>query len=273
MIMVAVTGASGKIGSKIIKTILKQEDMNVVAAIGAPNTPFEGTDIGEKIGIGKIDVPINGAEKLAEVLKDKKPNVLVDFTKADAAVDTIKTAAECGVDVVVGTTGFSKKQLGEIKEYIEKNKIKAVIAPNMAVGVNVFFKIIEDLAKILNNYDIEIIEAHHKRKVDSPSGTAVKAYEIIAETLGKNKDEACVYGRNGIVGARREGEIGIHAVRGGDIIGDHTVLFAGDGERLEIIHRAHSRQSFANGVIKAIRYVVKAPEGKISNMMDVLCIK
>ena len=273
MIRIAVTGAGGRIGSKIIKTILKQEDMEVVAAIGAPNTPLEGEDIGEVIGVGKIDVPINGAQKLAEVLKETKPDVLVDFTIANAAVSTIKTSEECGVNVVVGTTGFSDEQMNEINESIEKNKIKAVIAPNMAVGVNVFFKIIEDLAKILNDYDIEIIEAHHKHKVDEPSGTAVRTYEIIVGALGRNKDETCVYGRQGIVGARTEGEIGMHAVRGGDIVGDHTVLFAGEGERIEIVHRAHNRQAFVKGIIKAVRYVVGAPEGKISDMGDVFGIK
>ena len=273
MIRVAVTGAGGRMASKIIKSILKQEDMKVVAAIGTPNTPFEGKDIGEVIGVGKIDVQVKGAQKLAEVLKEKKPDVLVDFTKANAAVDTIKTSADCDVNVVVGTTGFSEEQMDEIKRSIEGNKIKAVIAPNMAVGVNAFFKIIEDLAKILNDYDIEIIEAHHKNKVDAPSGTAVKTYEIIAEALSKNKDETYVYGRQGIVDARTSGEIGMHAVRGGDIVGDHTVLFAGEGERIEIVHRAHSRQVFVKGVIKSVRYVVGASEGKISDMGDVLGIK
>ncbi len=273
MIGVAVTGAGGKMGSKIIKTILKQDDMKVVAAIEAPNTPLEGKDVGEVIGVGNIDVPVNGAQKLAEVLKKKKPDVLVDFTIANAAVNTIKTSAECGVNVVVGTTGFSDEQMAEIRESIEKNKIKAVIAPNMAVGVNVFFKIIQDLAKILNDYDVEIIEAHHKHKADAPSGTAVKAYEIIAEALGRKAGEACVFGRQGIVGERTPEEIGIHAVRGGDIVGDHTVLFAGEGERIEIVHRAHSRQAFVTGVIKAVRYVIEAPEGKISDMGNVLGLK
>jgi 4-hydroxy-tetrahydrodipicolinate reductase len=272
MIGVAVTGAGGRMGSKIIKTILEQDDMKVVAAIGAPDTPLEGKDLGEVIGVGKMDVPVNGAQKLAEVLKEKKPDVLVDFTIANAAVGTIKTSAQCGVNVVVGTTGFSDEQLEEIKKAIEENKIKAVIAPNMAVGVNVFFKIIEDLAKILSDYDIEIIEAHHKHKADAPSGTAVKAYEVIADALGRKKDETCVFGRKGMVGARTEGEIGMHAVRGGDIVGDHTVLFAGDGERIEIVHRAHNRQALVNGVIKAIRYVTEVPEGKISDMRDIFGI-
>ena len=272
MIKVAVTGAGGRISSKIIKAVLKQEDMEVVAAIGSPDTRLEGKDIGEIIGMGNIGVPVNGAQNLANVLKETKPNVLVDFTIADSAVDTIKTSAECGVNVVVGTTGFSDEQMISIKESIEENKIKAVTSPNMAVGVNVFFKIIQDLAKILNDYDIEIIEAHHKHKADAPSGTAVKAHEIIAEALGRNKDEACVHGRHGMVGERTEGEIGMHAVRGGDIIGDHTILFAGDGERIEIVHRAHSRQAFVSGVIKAVRYVIGASK-EISDMGDVLGIK
>ncbi len=271
MIEVAVTGASGRMGSEIIKTLLKQNDMKVVAAIEAPNTPLEGKDIGEVIGAGSINVPVNGAEMLAEVLAKKNPHVLVDFTIANAAVNTVKTAAKYGVNVVVGTTGFSDDQLNEMGESIKENQIKAVIAPNMAVGVNVFFKVLKELSKILNDYDIEIIEAHHKHKADAPSGTAVKAFEIIADELGRNK--TCVYGRQGIVGARTEEEIGMHAVRGGDIVGDHTVLFAGDGERIEIVHRAHSRQAFVNGVIKAIRYVMEAPEGEISDMADVLGLK
>lgn len=272
MIGVAVTGACGRMGSKIIKTILEQDDMGVIAAIEAPNTPLEGKDVGEVIGVGKMDVAVNGAQNLSEVLKEKKPDVLIDFTIADAAVKTIKTSAECGVDLVVGTTGFSDEQMAEIRKSIETNKIRAVIAPNMAVGVNVFFKVLKDLASILNDYDIEIIEAHHKHKADAPSGTAVKAFEIIADELGRNKDEVCVYGRQGMVGARTKEEIGMHAVRGGDIVGDHTVLFAGDGERIEIVHRAHSRQAFVNGVIKAVRYVVEAPNGNISGMADVLGI-
>ncbi len=273
MIRVAVTGAGGRMSSKIIKTILKQENMELIVAIGAPNTPLEGKDIGEIIGVGNIGVPVNGAQNLAKVLKEKKPDVLVDFTVANAAINTIKTSAVCGINLVVGTTGFTDEQMEKIEKLIEENKIKAVIAPNMTVGVNVFFKIIKDIAKILNDYDIEIIEAHHNHKADAPSGTAVKAYDIIRETLGRKGEESCVYGRKGLVGERTPNEIGLHAVRGGDIVGDHTVLFAGDGERIEIIHRAHSRQSFVNGVIKAIIYVVGAPEGKISDMSDVLALK
>ena len=270
MIKVAVTGACGRMGSKIIKTITEQDDMEVVAAIEGPNTQFEGRDVGEVIGIGEIGVEVNGAEKLVEVLQSKSPQVLVDFTIAKAAVNTIKKAADNGVNLVVGTTGFSEDEMKEINNTIEKNQIRAVIAPNMAVGVNVFFKVLKDLASIIGDYDVEIIETHHRHKKDAPSGTAVRAAEIIAQQLNRNLDEVGVYGRKGIVGERTQEEIGIHAVRGGDIVGDHTVLFAGEGERLEIVHRAHSRQSFVSGVIKAVRYVINAEKGRVSGMSDVL---
>ncbi len=270
MINVAVTGAGGRMGSMIINTILEQEEMQVVTAIEAPNTPLEGKDVGEVMGIGPINVPIIGAEKLSEILEAKKPDVLVDFTIANAAVGTIKTTAESGVNLVVGTTGFSDEQMAENQKAVKENMVGAVISPNMAVGVNVFFKIVEELASILTDYDVEIIEAHHKHKKDAPSGTAVKAAELIAGALNRKMDEVGVYGREGMVGERTPEEIGVHAVRGGDIVGDHTVLFAGDGERLEIFHRAGSRQAFVNGVIKAIRYVVNAEKGEISSMADVL---
>ncbi len=270
MINVAVTGACGRMGSKIIKTILEQDDMDVVAAIEGPNTPLEGKDVGEVIGIGEIGVEVNGAEKLRDVLLSKNPQVLVDFTIAKAAVSTIKTSAECGVNLVVGTTGFSLEEMAEIIAAIDKNEVRAVIAPNMAVGVNVFFKVLKDIASILRDYDVEIIEAHHRHKKDAPSGTAAKAAEIIAQELNRNMDEVGVYGRDGIVGERTDEEIGVHAVRAGDIVGDHTVLFAGEGERLEIVHRAHSRQAFVSGVIKAVRYVINADKGRVSDMADVL---
>ena len=270
MINVAVTGANGRMGSMIIQNILQQEDMQLVAAIEAPHTPLEGRDVGEVIGVGPIEVPVVGAEKLTEILKSTKPDVLVDFTIANAAVDTIKTAANNGVNLVVGTTGFSQEQMFNNKAAIKENHIRAVISPNMAIGVNIFFKVAEDLARLLSDYDVEIIEAHHKHKKDAPSGTAVKAADIIAGALNRKMDLVGVYGREGIVGERSPDEIGVHAIRGGDIVGDHTVIFAGDGERLEIIHRAHSRQAFVNGVIKAVRYVVSAEKGRISSMEDVL---
>ncbi|ADP77474.1 dihydrodipicolinate reductase [Methanothermus fervidus DSM 2088] len=269
---IVVCGACGRMGSLIIKNVVKEKDMELVGAIEAPNTELEGKDIGETIGIGHVGVKIRGANFLKEVLKDKDPDVLVDFTTPNAAVENIKTASKMGVNLVVGTTGFNEEQMKIIEDCVEKNNIKAVISPNMAVGVNVFFKIIEDLASLLEDYDVEIIEAHHRHKVDAPSGTAMKALEIICDKRGKSKDVA-VYGRKGIVGERSDEEIGVHAIRGGDVVGDHTVMFLGNGERLEIIHRAHSRQAFVNGVLRAIRYIKHAKPGKISDMKDVLGLR
>lgn len=273
MTRAVITGAGGRISSKIVRSILEQYDIEVVAAIGSIDTPLEGKDIGDVIGVGRMGVQIYGAQDLADVLNEKRPDVVVDFTSADAAVNTVKTSAKFGVNVVVGTTGFSEEQMAIIKESIEEYKIKAVITPNMAVGVNVFFKIVQKLAEILYDYDIEIIETHHRHKADAPSGTALKVYELINDTIGRSGDGNCVHGRPGNVGERPFDEIGLHAVRGGDVVGDHSVLFFGDGERIEIIHRAHTRQSFVYGAIKAVRYVADAPEGKICDMGDVLGIK
>jgi 4-hydroxy-tetrahydrodipicolinate reductase len=212
---------------------------------------------------------------LEDTLKKARPDVLVDFTVANAAVEAIKVAARNGIDLVVGTTGFTKGQAEEIEEAIKKGGVSAVISPNMATGVNVFFKVAQDIAATLGReYDIEIIEAHHKHKKDAPSGTALKIGELIAKALGRDLDAIGIFGRKGAIGERSKEEIGIHAVRGGDIVGDHTVLFAGDGERLEIVHRAHSRQAFVNGAIKAIRFVhERGKKGKIYSSWDVLGIE
>jgi len=273
MLKVAVTGAAGRMGSGIIKRILEQDDIEVVAAIEIPNTPLEGKDIGEVIGIGNIGVTTQGAENLKEILKETKPDVLVDFTIASAAYETIKTATSFGVNLVVGTTGFTDEQSFEIANIVEKTKVKAVISSNMAIGVNVFFKVLRDLTPILNDFDIEIIEAHHNKKKDAPSGTAMTAFEVITKELDRKTDEVGVYGREGIVGERTKEEIGLHAIRGGDIVGDHTVMFVGEGERLEITHRAHTREVFIAGVMRALRFVMNGEPGKINDMADVLGIK
>ena len=270
MIKVAVTGAAGRMGSGIIRKISEQEDMEVVAAIEIPNTPLAGVDAGEKAGIGKLGVEITGSENLVETLKESDADVLVDFTIAPAAVETIEKASACGVNLVVGTTGFTEEQMERNIENIKKNNVKAVISSNMSIGVNVFFKVLKDLAPILNDFDIEIIEAHHNQKKDAPSGTAMTAFETISEALERNPNEVGVFGREGLVGQRTKQEIGVHAIRGGDIVGDHSVMFIGDGERLEINHRAHTREVFIAGVIRALRYVGNAEPGVVSNMNDVL---
>ena len=235
MIRVAVTGCAGNMGSKIVKTVQQQDNMEVVLGIEMPASPLAGKDLGEQIGLGKMGVPIIASEDL------------------------------------VGTTGISDEQLAEMNVAIEDNGIKAVISPNMATGVNVFFEIVGQVAKILGeDYDVEIIEAHHHNKQDAPSGTAIRAAEVVAENLNLSLKENACYGREGMVGKRPENEIGIHAIRGGDIVGDHTVMFAGDGERIEVIHRASTRQAFVNGVIRAINYLVSKQDKPVADMKDVL---
>ena len=270
MIRVAVTGAAGRMGSGIIKKVTEQEDMEVVAAIEIPNTPLEGKDAGVQAGIGEIGVKITGAETLKETLEASKPDVLVDFTIAHAAVETVKTATSCGVGVVVGTTGFSDEQMESNIQNVKENNVPAVISSNMSIGVNVFFNTLKKLAPALYDFDIEIIEAHHNQKKDAPSGTAMTAFEVIAEELDRDPEEVGVYGRHGLVGKRTSEEIGVHAVRGGDIVGDHTVMFVGDGERIELKHQAHTREVFIAGVIRAIRYIPEAEKGVVSSMNDVL---
>ncbi|WP_456419478.1 4-hydroxy-tetrahydrodipicolinate reductase [Methanocaldococcus infernus] len=270
MIKVAVTGALGRMGSNIIKTILQQEDMKLVAAFEAPNNPNIGKDVGELLGLGKLNIKLESAENLDKVLKEVKPDVLVDFTIAHACVENVKIAARNKVKLVIGTTGFTEEQRKEMLKAIEENKVPAVISENFAIGVNIFFKILEILAKKLGDYDIEIIEIHHRYKKDAPSGTALKAAEIIKSNRGR--ESYFIYGRKGLVGERKKEEIGIHAVRCGDVVGEHTVIFAGDGERLEITHKASSRQAFVNGVILAIRFIKDKEEG-IYDTFDVLGLR
>ncbi len=272
---VGVTGPCGRMGGNIIKKVLEQDDMEIVCAIEASSNERIGGDVGEVLNLGKIGVNITSSEDLDKTLKETNPDVLVDFTVADASVNTVKMAAKNGVDMVVGTTGFSEAQKEEISKAIESGGISALISPNMALGVNVFFKIAGETAKILQDYDIEIIETHHRYKKDAPSGTAVKVGEIIADAIGGDLEKDGVFGRRkGVIGERRKGEIGFHAIRAGDIVGEHTVLFGGDGERLEITHRAHSRDAFVGGTIKAIRFINQnKARGRSYTTWDVLRIE
>lgn len=263
MIKIAVTGACGRMGRLIIGNILESDDLELAAAIDITGI---GKDIGEVMGTGKLNIPVSDAKDIDNVLGKSDPDVLIDFTIASSAIDNILAATRNKVRLVVGTTGFSRDQRTLMDRAIKDSSIAAVISPNFSIGVNVFWGLLAEAAKRLEDYDIEIIEAHHNKKKDAPSGTANKAAEIISEVLG-GKD--IIYGRHGI--SPRKKEIGVHAVRGGDIVGDHTVLFAGDGERIEIKHQAHSRQAFAKGAIKASRWVYQASPG-IYEMKDVLGI-
>jgi len=229
-ITVAVTGACGRMGRLIIDNVAQAPDMTLVAAFDK-----------QSCDSGVID-----ASQLAQTLKSVRPDVLVDFTVAASSVEIIKTAADAGVRLVVGTTGFTPEQRAEAKKAIE-GQVAAIISPNFSIGVNVFFQLVKNASERLPSaaYAAELIEAHHKHKVDAPSGTAVKAIDIIKE-------------------ADRARSIGSYSIRAGDIVGDHSVLFIGDGERLEISHQAHSRQAFASGAMLATRYIVKQPSGLYS---------
>jgi len=229
-ITVAVTGACGRMGRMIIDNVAQASDMVVVAAFDKQICEPNVTD----------------ATKLANTLNTVKPDVLVDFTVAASSVEIIKAAARAGVRLVVGTTGFTAEQRAEAKEAVE-SKVAAIISPNFSIGVNVFFQLIKAASEGLPSaaYAAELIEAHHKHKIDAPSGTAVKAIDII-----KSVD--------------RSRAIGSYSIRAGDIVGDHSVLFIGDGEQLEISHRAHSRQAFASGAMLATRFIMKQPPGLYS---------
>lgn len=270
-IRVAVMGAAGRMGSGIVRSASSQGDMEVVAAFESSSSKALGRDIGEYLGLGRMKVLVRSSVDLAKALKESEAQVLVDFTSPEASLGAARAAAPLGVSLVIGTTGFSKAESAELEGVIKGSGSSAVVSPNMATGVNIFFKLVQEAARTLTGYDIEVIEAHHRMKKDSPSGTALRTGELIAQATGRTLEREGVFGRGRGAHERREGEIGFHAVRGGDIVGDHTVLFAGEGERLEITHRAHSRQAFVNGAIKAVRFLhARNEKGRIYTMAEVL---
>jgi|ERR1035437_486289 4-hydroxy-tetrahydrodipicolinate reductase len=263
MINAAVLGACGRMGSSIVETITCFPDIRLVAAFDISNF---GKDVGEFARVGNLGIQISDVRDLEAVLKKNHVDVLIDFTAAMATAVNAPITAGCGVNLIIGTTGLTPEQLAVIDKSIKENQVSAIISPNYSIGVNVFFKIIREAAKYLADYDIEIIETHHNQKKDAPSGTALRAADVISEAVGGKK---YIYGREGI--APRGKEIGIHAVRAGDITGDHTVLFAGNSERIEIRHIAHSLQIFTKGAVRAAEWICEQKPG-IYSMDDVLCL-
>ena len=256
MIRVVIIGVCGRMGRCITRCIAQQTDMRLVGAIQYPSHPHIGSDAGVVAGIGDIGVAIAG--ELDDVLEDA--DVVIEFSKPKATLGYLRQIVDTDKAMIIATTGFNADELATVKELA--SRIRCVMAPNMSLGVNVMIQALELIAKALgDDYDIEVIEAHHNHKADSPSGTALRLAETVAAALDRDLDEVGVYGRHGIVGARPKKQIGIHAVRGGDIAGDHTVLFATEGEQLSVIHRAHSPEAFAKGAIRAARWVVDAPKG------------
>jgi 4-hydroxy-tetrahydrodipicolinate reductase len=264
MINVLVTGAAGRMGKQIISLLFQEEGIELVGATEVEGHPSIGKDVGDVIGTGKMGILVS--DNLGKAAS--RADVVVDFTHPNATLDAASYASSEGKPMVIGTTGFSPDE----KVRLEKlaTGFPCVISPNMSIGVNVMFEITKQLAELLGNeFDIEVIEAHHRHKKDSPSGTAMRLGEIIAESTGGNFSKVARFERHGHIGERRLNEIGIQAIRGGDIIGEHSVWFCGNGERVELTHRATNRDNFARGAIRALRWIIGKPPG-VYTMRNVL---
>ncbi len=265
---VAIAGASGRMGRNLIKAVHETPGLVVAAATERPGGSFVGVDAGELAGIGPIGVVIT--DDLASVADAF--DVVIDFTRPEATLKHIEICRAHSKKMVIGTTGFDEAGLAVIREAAEQ--IAIVFAPNMSVGVNLVLKLLQMAASVLDpeQYDIEVIEAHHRHKVDAPSGTALRMGEVVAETLGWDLKEVAVYGREGITGERPHKQIGFETIRAGDIVGEHTVMFATEGERVEITHKASSRMTFAKGAARACVWLRDRDSG-LYDMQDVLGLK
>jgi len=263
---IAIAGSSGRMGRALIEAVAQSGDFRLKAALEVPGSPALGKDAGEQIG-APCGVTISA--DIGQVLPGC--HVLVDFTRPEGTLAHLELCQKQGIRMVIGTTGFSTQQKQRIAD--ASKAISIVMAPNMSVGVNLTFKLAEIAARVLNeDYDIEIIEAHHRHKVDAPSGTALRMGEVIADALGRDLAKDAVYGREGVTGERKATTIGFATIRGGDIVGDHTALFAGTGERVEITHKAASRATFALGALRAARFIADKRNG-LFDMQDVLGLK
>lgn len=260
---VAIAGAAGRMGKALLEAIHQDKAVQLVAAIQHAESSLLGCDVGELSGMGKCGVTL-----IADLSQAAPFDVLIDFTQPEATLHNVRFCVEHGRMVVVGTTGFDRAQLKQLMTYGQD--IPMVIAPNMSIGVNLCFHVLREMAAALgDDADIEIIEAHHRNKLDAPSGTARHLGEILAQTLNRDLEQVAVYGREGITGVRDKQTIGFSTIRAGDVVGDHTVLFAGDGERIELTHKASSRMAFAKGAIRAARWLSAQPKG-VYDMQDVL---
>jgi 4-hydroxy-tetrahydrodipicolinate reductase len=267
MINIAVTGAAGRMGRCLITTCQQTEGCQLSAAIEHSGNPLLGSDAGDIAGIGAVNVRL--VDKLAEVADQF--DVLIDFSSTQATLDNLAFCIAHGKRIVIGTTGFNDEQKQHISDAAKR--ISVMFAPNMSIGVNLCFKLLDIAARVLGDeVDIEIIEAHHRHKVDAPSGTALRMGEVVAQALGRNLDDCAVYGREGQTGARDRKTIGFETIRAGDIVGDHTVMFAAEGERVEITHKASSRMTFAKGAVRAAIWLQDQDAG-LYDMQDVLGLR
>lgn len=266
MLKIAIAGAGGRMGRMLIEAVRASGDCQLSGALDIPSSPAIGQDAGAYAGQA---TGVRITADLAAGLRGS--HCLIDFTRPEGTLAHLEACVAEGVNLVIGTTGFSEEQKARIAE--ASKRIAIVMAPNMSVGVNVTLKLLELAAKAMpTGYDIEIIEAHHRHKVDAPSGTALKMGEVIASALGRDLDDVAVYAREGVTGERDPSSIGFATIRGGDIVGDHTVLFAGTGERIEITHKSSSRATYAQGSLRAVRFLAGRKSG-LYDMFDVLGLK
>ena len=263
---VAIAGGGGRMGRMLVEASLEAEDIELAAVFDRPGSPHIGRDAGELIA-QPCGVSITDDVAAAVAAAD----CIIDFTLPEGTLAHLAEACRQGKAMVIGTTGFNAEQKAEIAAAAES--IPVVFAPNMAVGVNAVFKLLEVAARILDEgYDVEIIEAHHRLKVDAPSGTALRMGEIVARELGRDLESCAIYGREGVTGKREDSTIGFSTIRGGDVVGDHTVLFAGIGERIEITHKSGSRVSYARGALRGARFLAARTRG-LFDMQDVLGLR
>jgi len=267
MIKVIIAGAAGRMGGRLVALMEESAALTLVAAVEKKGHVAVGEDAGKLARCSSNLVTIE--DDLSACIG--RGEVIIEFSSPEATLEHMRIAAQHHKPMVIGTTGFSAAELDELRALARQ--LPCVFSPNMSVGVNLLFKVIAEMARALHeDYDIEVIEAHHRLKKDAPSGTALKLAEVLAKSLGKDLAQAAVYTRKGMIGERKRGEIGIQSIRAGDIVGDHTVIFGGMGERLELTHRAQSRDTFARGALRAARWVVKQPPG-LYEMLDVLCLR
>lgn len=266
-INIAINGAAGRMGRCLIQAVAETEGLQLSAAVDRPESSLIGVDAGELAGVGKLDVVISSDLDLATQQSD----IMIDFTLPEATMALLPLCAQNQCRPVIGTTGFDEAQ----KQVIQQTaaKIATILAPNMSVGVNLSLKLLDIAARVLgDSVDIEIIEAHHRHKVDAPSGTALRMGEVVADALGRDLKDCAIYGREGRTGERDRNTIGFATVRAGDIVGDHTVLFAAEGERVEITHKASSRMTFAYGAMRASKWLMQQQTG-LFDMQDVLDLR
>lgn len=263
---IGIVGAGGRMGRMLLEATLKDEQVTLGAAFDVSGSPAIGKTVGELLGVAsEVVVSDNLAQGLDKI------DCLIDFTRPQGTLEHLALCRQAGVGMVIGTTGFEDEGKAAIAEAAQD--IPVVFAPNMAVGVNVVFKLLDMAAKIMNEgYDIEIVESHHRMKIDAPSGTALRMGEVVAAALGRDLKECAVYGREGVTGERDPSTIGFATVRGGDIVGDHNVMFCGIGERVEVVHKASSRMPYALGSLRAARFLAGRQQG-LFDMQDVLGLR